>query len=146
MSTQAPSTEIQMSTQATSTKSRRLLWAGRVVSALPVLMLLMSTFMKLSHNPDMTKQFVEKLGYPEGTLTGIGVLELACVALYLVPQTAVLGAVLLTGYLGGAITTHLRVGDPFVAPALLGVLVWAGLYLRDEKLRALLPLRKAAKS
>jgi hypothetical protein len=71
------------------------------------------------------------------------VLELFCAAVYVVPRTAVLGAVLLTGYLGGAVATHVRVGDAFIVPLLLGVLVWAGLYLRDERVRALLPLRKS---
>jgi hypothetical protein len=71
------------------------------------------------------------------------VLELACVALYAIPQTAVLGAVLLTGYLGGAVATHVRVGDPgFVAPLLLGLSAWAGIFLREERLRAVLPIRK----
>ena len=122
-------------------RDKRILWAGRVVTALPALMLVFSAFMKLTSNPQMTEQFAGKLGYPAASLRGIGLLEVACVVLYLVPRTAVLGAVLLTGYLGGAIATHVRIGDPFVAPLLLGVLVWAGLYLRDERLRALLPLR-----
>jgi hypothetical protein len=133
-----------MSPQTPNASSRRLLWAGRIVSALPVLMLLMSAFMKLSSNPEMVQQFVGKFGYPESTILSIAILELACVALYVVPQTSVLGAVLLTGYLGGATATHVRVSDPFIAPVVVGVLVWLGLYLRDERLRALLPIRKPA--
>jgi hypothetical protein len=74
-------------------------------------------------------------------LVPIGLLELLCAVLYLVPQTALLGAVLLTGYLGGAVATHLRIGEPFVLPLVLGVLIWAGLWLRDPRLRGLLPLR-----
>jgi len=72
----------------------------------------------------------------------LGILELACTIIYAIPRTAVLGAILLTGYLGGAILTHLRIGDPFWNPIIPGVLVWLGLYLRDPRLRALAPLRK----
>lgn len=116
-------------------------WPGRILSALPILALTMSGVMKLVQPPQVMEVFVGKLGYPASTLVGIGILELACVVLYAVPRTAVLGAVLVTGYLGGAITTHLRVGDPFVGPLGLGLLAWAGLYLREPRLRALLPLR-----
>jgi len=82
-----------------------------------------------------------KAGFSPGLVTAIGVLELACLAIYLVPPTAVLGGLLLTGYLGGAVATHLRVGQPFAMPVVIGVLVWAGLYLRDARVRAILPLR-----
>jgi hypothetical protein len=125
-----------------SARPKWQLWLGRVLSAPPVLLMLMSAAMKFSHSPAVTDVFVGKLGYPEGSLTAIGLLEVFCAAVYAVPQTAVLGAVLLTGYLGGAIATHVRVGDPFAGPALLGVLAWAGLYLRDERLRAFLPIRR----
>lgn len=120
------------------------LWTGRVLSGLPVLMMLFSASMKLSHAPQFVEMWTGKLGWPESSLTGIGLLELACVALYAVPRTSVLGAGLLSAYLGGAVATHVRVGDPFVAPVVLGLLVWAGLYLRDERLRALVPLRSAS--
>jgi hypothetical protein len=116
------------------------IWAGRVLSALPVLMLLFSASMKLSHAPQFAEMWTGKLGWPEGLLGTIGLLEIACVAVYVVPRTAVLGATLLTAYLGGAVATHVRIGDPFVIPIMLGVLLWAGLYLRDERVRALLPL------
>ena len=87
----------------------------------------------------MTAQF----GYPSGLIVPIGVVELACVVLYVIPRTAVLGAVLLTGYLGGAIATHVRLSDPsFAGPLIFGIMVWAGLYLREPRLRALLPLRR----
>jgi hypothetical protein len=121
------------------------LWAGRVLSALPVLLLLLSASMKLLHPPMVVETFVGKLGYPANVLPALAALELFCAVVYAVPRTAVLGAVLLTGYLGGAVATHVRVGEAFVAPLLLGVLVWAGLYLRDERIRALLPLRKATR-
>jgi hypothetical protein len=120
------------------------LWTGRALSGLPVLMLLLSASMKLSHLPMVVETFVGKLGYPASMLPALAVLELFCTIVYVVPRTAVLGAVLLTGYLGGAVATHVRVGEAFVIPLLLGVLLWAGLYLRDERIRALLPLRKAA--
>ena len=118
----------------------KTLWAGRILSALPVLMMLMSAGMKFMQPPPVVEMFSGKFGYPASTLLGIGALEALCAVLYAIPRTAVLGAILVTGYLGGAIATHVRVGDPFVAPLVLGVLVWAGLYLRDERLRRLLPL------
>jgi len=121
--------------------SRPRLWTGRVLSTLPVLMLLLSAAMKLTRSPQVVGTFVGKLGYPEPMLPVLALLELACVALYVIPRTATLGAVLLTGYLGGAIATHVRVGDAFVVPLALGLLVWAGLYLRDPRLGRLLPLR-----
>jgi hypothetical protein len=133
-----------MSTGTVAPSSKWQVWLGRVLSALPALMFIASASMKLTHQAKMVASFTGELGFPEGLITPIAVLELTCVALYLVPQTSVLGAVLLTGYLGGAIVTHLRVGQPFVMPVLIGVVVWAGLYLRDMRLRALLPLRKAA--
>jgi len=114
-----------------------------VLSVLPVMLLLLSASMKVAHTPAVVATFVDKFGYAEGLLPALAILELACTLVYLVPRTAVLGAVLLTGYLGGAVATHVRVGDVFVAPLLVGVLVWAGLFLRDERVRALLPLRQA---
>ncbi len=119
-----------------------ILWAGRILSALPALMLLMSASMKFARPPMVMEQFVGKFGYSESLLLTLGVLELSCAVLYVIPRTAVLGAVLLTGYLGGAIATHVRIGDPgFVSPLALGVFIWAGVWLRDHRLRALLPLR-----
>lgn len=129
--------------QSSSEPSTGRLWAGRVLTVLPALMLLFSASMKLTHSPQFVSQWTDKLGYPESALTAIGLLEVACVVLYLVPRTAVLGAVLLTGYLGGAVATHVRIGDPSgVMPFVLGVLSWAGLYLRVGRLGALVPLRK----
>ena len=83
-----------------------------------------------------------KFGYPESAATPIGIVEIACALLYTIPKTRVVGAVLVTAYLGGAVATHVRVGEPFVMPILLGILVWAGLYLRDARVRELLPLAK----
>jgi hypothetical protein len=121
--------------------SKKMLWAGYFLSALPVLLLLMSGAMKLMRPAPVLEGFVH-LGYPESLALGIGIVELVCVGFYLIPTTAVLGAILLTGYLGGATATHLRIGEPFYMPVLLGVLVWGGLFLRDERLRALIPLRR----
>jgi len=116
-------------------------WAAGILTAAPALALVSSAVMKVARPPQVLDTFVGKLGYPAHLLPVLAVLEVACVVVYLIPRTAVLGAVLLTGYLGGAVATHVRVGDAFLAPLAVGVLVWAGLYLRDARLRALLPLR-----
>ncbi len=129
--------------QDTRAPKRWMLWTGWVLSALPILMMLFSSAMKFSNRSDVVGMFVGKFGYPESTLFTIGVVELACAVLFAIPRTAVLGAVLVTGYLGGAIATHVRVGDAFVPPLALAVMAWVGLYLRDERVRELLPLRKA---
>ena len=118
----------------TQTVSKKVLWAGRITSALPVLMLLFSSVMKFVKPASVVEGFV-RLGYPESLAFGIGIVELACTVLYVIPQTSVLGAILLTGYLGGATATHVRIGEPFYMPILLGTLVWAGLFLRDDRLR-----------
>jgi len=124
--------------------SKGTLWAGRVVSAIPVLMLIFaSATPKFLKPADVLEQFA-RLGYSENVILGIGILELACTIVYIIPRVSVLGAILLTGYLGGAVATHVRVGDPLfnvITPAVLGALIWGGLYLRDVRLRALLPLR-----
>lgn len=118
-------------------------WTGRILTAVPILMMLLSASMKLTRQPQVVEEFVGKFGYAESALLGIALVEIACVVLYAIPHTAVLGAVLLTGYLGGAISTHVRIADEsFLLPLALGLIVWAGLYLREERLRALLPLRR----
>lgn len=120
-----------------------VVWVGRVLSALPILLMLFSASMKLARTPQLMEQWVGTFGYPEGSLLGIAVLELTCVLLYAIPRTAVLGAVLMTGYLGGAIATHVRIEDPsFLGALLVGVVAWAGIYLREDRLHALMPLRK----
>ena len=121
--------------------SKAALWTGRVMSALPVLGFLFSASMKFSHSPEMAKGF-EHLQVPLSFAAGLGVLEISCTVIYAIPRTAVLGAILLTGYLGGAIQTHLRVGDPYWAQTLMGVVIWGGLYLRDPRLGTLIPLRR----
>ncbi len=128
------------SSTQTTVVSKKLLWAGRIISALPVLMLLFSGVLKFMKPAVLVQEFA-RLGYPENLALGIGILELGCTVVYVIPRTSILGAILLTGYLGGATATHVRIGDPFFVPVVLGVLVWGGLYLRDDRLRALLPLR-----
>jgi DoxX-like family len=108
----------------------------------------MDGVMKL-FKPAIVVEATVKLGYRESAILGLGIVLIACTVLYVVPTTAVLGAILLTGYLGGAVATHVRVGDSLFAivlPVILGLLLWIGLYLRDNRLRAIVPLRsKVAK-
>jgi hypothetical protein len=107
-------------------------------------MLLMSAVMKFAKPKEVVEGFA-KLGWPDRFALGLGILELACTIIYVIPRTAVLGAILVTGYLGGAIATHVRAGDPpaqYATIIVLGVAVWLGLFLRDTRLRALIPLRK----
>ncbi len=124
-----------------SETSKTYLWGGRILTALPILMFAMSGAMKLAGSADFLKQWAGFGFKPELALT-IGIVELTCVVLYAIPRTAALGAVLLTAYLGGAVVTHVRVGEAPFAPILIGVIVWGGLYCRDARVRSLLPLRK----
>jgi DoxX-like family len=120
--------------------SKPVLWTGRVISALPVLMLLMSGVTKLI--PGFVAEGFTHLGYPASLALWLGIVEIACTVIYVIPQTSVLGAILLTGYLGGATATHVRMEEAaFIMPIILGILVWGGLYLRDVRLRGLVPLR-----
>jgi hypothetical protein len=121
--------------------SKARIWTGRVISALPVLLMLMSGIMKLTKGPAVVKGFAD-LGYQPQIILPLGFVEIGCVILYLIPRTSVLGAILMTGYLGGAVATHARMSDwMFLAPFILGTLVWLGLLLREPRLRPLLPLR-----
>ena len=134
---------MQSNTQ-TAPVSKKRLWAGRIISALPVLFLLLDGAMKLV-KPAPVVEATIKLGYPESVIVPLGIVLLTCTILYVIPRTSALGAILVTGYLGGAVATHVRVGDPIFTHALfpvyLGVLIWGGLYLRDDRLRTLIPLR-----
>ena len=123
-------------------QSKAMTWAGRILTALIGLMMVMSATMKLLNRPEVAEQMVKNLGYPEDLTLLLGVVEISCVVLYLIPQTTILGAVLLTGYLGGAIATHVRIHDNFLGPTIGGTLVWLAVYLRDPRVRALLPLRR----
>jgi hypothetical protein len=120
--------------------SKKVRWAGYVVSAAPALMLIVSAIFKLMKSAEVVKGF-EDIQWPADLALALGIVELGSVIIYLIPQTSVLGAILLTGYLGGAVATHVRLGEPFIGPVVLGVLVWGGLWLRDLRLRTLLPLR-----
>ena len=122
---------------------RWMLWAGRVISLWPAFVVVLSATWKLTRNPGDVAEF-GRIGWPEGALTGLALLQLGCLALYLIPSTAVLGAVLLTGYLGGAIATYVRMAEPYpvLVPLSTSLIAWAGIYLREQRLRALLPLRR----
>lgn len=124
--------------------SKKMLWTGRVVSGFVVLFFLFDGLLKFV-KPAFVVEGTVKLGYPESTILGIGVALVASTILYAIPRTSILGAILLTGYLGGAVATHVRVGDPpfthTLFPVYFGILVWLGIYLRDSRLRALIPFR-----
>jgi hypothetical protein len=120
--------------------SKAWLWTGWVVSALPALALVFSAIVKFVGPAEMLKEF-GRLGYKPDHAVPLGIVEIVCTIAYLIPQTSVLGAVLLTGYLGGAIATHVRVGDPFIPPIVMGVMIWLGLFLREPRLQAILPWR-----
>jgi DoxX-like family len=125
-----------------STVSKTALWVGRVMSALPVLMVLFGSILKLMKTASVIEGFA-RYGLPERLVVPVGVIELICVIVYVIPRTAVPGAILMTGLLGGAILTNVRVGDPgYAFPVILGMLAWGGLYMRDVRVRELIPLRK----
>jgi uncharacterized membrane protein YphA (DoxX/SURF4 family) len=120
--------------------SKTMLWVGRVISALIVLSLIGSAVFKLMQPAQITEEF-SRLGWPVNLAAAVGITELTCAILYAIPQTAVLGAILVTGYLGGAIATHVRIEEQFIPPLVMGVLAWVGLYLREPRVRALIPWR-----
>ena len=130
----------------TAAVSNTALWIGRILSGIVILFLLVDGAIKLVPIAAVTET-MQQLGYPPNVETAriLGILTLACTALYAYPRTSILGAILLTGYLGGAMATHFRVGSPLFSHLLfgfyLGLMVWAGLYLRDERLRGLIPFR-----
>jgi DoxX-like family len=140
---------IQSDTQAQAASvSKQRLWAGRIMSVLPALFLFLDGIMKLV-KPVVVVEATVQLGYPESVILGLGIVLLTCTVLYLIPRTAVLGAILLTGYLGGAVATHVRVGNPLfsiIFPVIIGAMLWGGLYLRDEQLRSLIPWRRRIKT
>ncbi len=131
-------------TTQTAPISKTRLWAGRIMTALPVLFLLFDSVIHMMKIAPVVESF-EQLGYPVSLALGIGILEFVCIVVYVIPRTSILGAILLTGYLGGAVATTLRIGSPLFShvffPIYVGVLIWGGLLLREERLRALIPLR-----
>jgi hypothetical protein len=127
-----------------SRRSKKALWAGRALSGLAALFMLFDASMKVLQLP-VAVQGTAQLGYPEGVVLGLGVVQLVCLAVYLFPRTSVLGAILWTGYLGGAVATHVRMGNPLFShilfPTYVAAFFWVGLWLRDERLRAVIPFR-----
>jgi hypothetical protein len=119
-------------------------WGGYVISGLAVLFLLFDAVIHVMQIAPVVEAAAQ-LGYPAGVFVPLGIIELVCLGLYVLPRTSVLGAILLTGYLGGAVAIHVRVGSPLFShvlfPVYVGLMIWGGLYLRDERLRALVPLR-----
>ena len=133
---------MQSSTQSAPV-SRTSLWTGRVISALVVAFLVFDGITKIVKERHVLEAFA-RLGYPASLATVIGTILIVCVAVYVVPQTSILGAILLTGYLGGATEVNVRAGNPLfetLFPIIFGMLVWGGLYLRDPQLRMFIPLR-----
>jgi hypothetical protein len=120
--------------------SKAMVITGWILSVLPCLLLVMSASFKFIQSEEVVKGF-EQQNWPLNTAIPLGAVELASTILYLIPQTAVLGAILLTGYLGGATAVHVRLSEPFWVPVLMGVVIWLGIYLRDARLRALVPWR-----
>ena len=141
MMTQTLSSEQTLMTVQTTISKRRL-WTGRILSGWGILFLLVDGVMKL-FKPAPVLEATIQLGYPESTIVGIGIVLLACTVLYAIPRTSILGAILLTGYLGGAVATHVRVGNGWFSilfPVLMGAVLWGGLWLRNSRLANLLPL------
>lgn len=135
---------MQSATHTAPITTKMTRWAGHIMSALAVLFLVFDGVIKMLKLAPVMESFA-LLGYGESVAFGIGLLLLACLAVYVMPRTSVLGAVLLTGYLGGAIASHVRIGsEPFslIFPIMIGALLWGGLYLRDVRLRALIPLQR----
>lgn len=125
--------------------SKKMLWAGRIISGLVVLFMLLDSVSHLLKPKQVVDAFV-RIGFPLSLSVPLGIISLVCVLLYAIPRTSILGAILLTGYLGGAVVTHLRAGSSLFGetlfPVYFGILVWGGLYGRDARLRALIPFRK----
>jgi hypothetical protein len=128
----------------TAPVSKTSLWAGRIISALVVLFMLFDSSIKLVKLAPAVEG-TAKLGYPVSIVLPLGIVLFVCTVLYAIPRTSILGAILLTGYLGGAVATNVRVGNPLLGyvlfPVYVGILLWLGLFLRDTRLRALIPLR-----
>ena len=121
--------------------STKALWAGRIISTVPILLMLFGAVVKLVRTPSVIQGFAQ-YGYADHLIVPVGIIELVSTIVYLIPRTSVLGAILLTAVMGGAVTTNIRVGNPaFVMPIILGLFIWGGLYFRDQRLRDLLPLR-----
>ena len=125
----------------TARPSGKTVWAGRILSGLIVVALWALNVMGVLQKAESLKHFVA-YGYPESAFMPISIVFFVCILVYAIPRTAIFGAILLTGYFGGATATHVRAGEPYFFPIVVGVLVWLGIFLRDEKLRSLVPLRR----
>jgi hypothetical protein len=125
-----------------SPSSKVMIWIGWILGVLPSLLLFFSAAMKLGNGADVAEMF-NHLGFPPHLALTLGIVEIGCTVIYLIPRTSVLGAILLTGYLGGAIATHARILEiQFLGPLVLGLMIWGGLFLRDSRLREVIPIRK----
>jgi hypothetical protein len=122
--------------------SGKIVWTGRVLAGVVSLLLFFSASMKFVGGAEV-KEGMAHLGLPESMIIPLGILEATCTVIYLIPATSVLGAILLAGYMGGAICTHWRVGDPFVGQIAIALVIWLAIYLREPRLKALIPLRKS---
>lgn len=122
--------------------SGKVVWTGRVITIVVSLLFFFSAGMKFVGGAEV-KEGMAHLGLPESMIIPLGILELACTVIFLIPATSVLGAILLAGYMGGAICTHWRVGDPFLPPVGIALVVWLAVYLREPRLRALIPFRRS---
>jgi hypothetical protein len=133
-------------TALTVSAPRWMLWTGRIFSFLVVAQLLSSAWFRATQHTYAVAEIVTGYGYPEAAIVRIVIAECALVALYLIPQTSVLATIVMTGYLGGAVATHLRIADTARAaiPVVVGMLAWGGLYLRDGRIRQLVPFRRSA--
>ena len=120
---------------------KKMILVGWILTGLPALLLIFSAVMKLMNQAVVVEGFA-KMGFSESLIVPLGIVELACTIIYLIPRTSVLGAILLTGYLGGATCTNLRAGNAFLPAVILGVVIWGGLFLREPRLRVLIPLRQ----
>jgi len=132
--------EVFMKTTETGTSSKTMIWAGRGLSALTALFMLLDGVMKIV-KPIQVLDANIRLAYPVSSLTGIGVVLIACTLIYVIPRTSIWGAILLTGYLGGAVASNVRAGSGWfetIFPAIFASLVWGGVWLRDQRLRNLL--------
>ena len=133
---------MQADTQSAPVSKKRL-WTGRIIRAVVVLFLLFDGVMKFIKPAPVVEAFAH-LGWPISLAAGLGIILLASTVIYAIPSTSFLGAILLTGYLGGAVATHLRIGDPLfdtLFPIIFGVLIWIAIFLRDDRLRTLLTVR-----
>lgn len=136
-----------MSAETTRTVPRWSLWTNRFLSFIPVAILLSSAWVRATHHSNAVAEIVVAYAYPESAIVPIIVAECVLVVLYLIPRTSILAAIVMTGYLGGAVAAHLRIADMAraVIPLAVGIFAWGGLYLRDPRIRQLVPFRRSAR-